>query len=81
MLNYGWTSGCLLCKYQWRIVRGMGHAGCMHACPCFLHLDDAVDSNTLFYIHLFPVGLKGYSLDGQGELSPWPQRDYGRAGC
>ena len=26
----------------------MGHVGCMHMCPCFLHLGVAVDFDTLF---------------------------------
>ena len=48
--------------------------GFMHVCPHFLHLGVTVDSDTLFYVHLLPVSLKRYSLDGQGELSPRPQR-------
>ena len=51
--------------------------GCMHACPHFLHLGVAVDSDTLFYVHLLPVGSKLYSLGAQGELSPRPQRVLG----
>ena len=32
--------------------------GCMHACPRFLHLGVAVDSDTLFYVRLLPTGSK-----------------------
>ena len=34
----------------------------MHTCPHFLHLGVAVDSDTLFYVHLLPAGLKWYLL-------------------
>ena len=54
--------------------------GCMCECPHFLHLGVAVDSDTLFYVCFLPAGSKWYLPGALGELSPWPQRDSGRAG-
>ena len=48
--------------------------------PCFLHLGVTVDSDTLFYVHLLPTGLKQCSPCVLGGPSPWPQRGSGRAG-
>ena len=52
----------------------------MHVCTCFLHLGDAVDSDTLFYVLLLPTGLKWCSPCVPGGPSPWPRRGSGRAG-
>ena len=54
--------------------------GCMHVCPCFVHLGVMVDSDTLFYVHLFPTGLKQCLPCVPGGPSPWPWRGSGRAG-
>ena len=57
-----------------------GGAGCMYACPCFVHLGDVVDSNALFYVLLLPTGLKQCSLCELAGHSRRLQRCCGRQG-
>ena len=51
----------------------------MHV-PHLVPLGVTVYSNALFYVSLFllPIDLRWYSPDEQEELSPRPQRGYGR---
>ena len=48
------------------------------ACPCFLHLGVAVDSNAPFYVLLLPTGLKQCLLCELVGLSLRLQRGWGR---
>ena len=52
----------------------------MHMCPCFVHLGVMVYSNALLYVSLFLLltDLRWYLPYKQEELSPKPQRGYGR---
>ena len=79
LINVTKHEECLPCKYQQHIVCSQGYAGCMHMCPHFSHLGVTVDYDTLFYVHLLPIGLKQYLPCVLGEPSPWPQRDSGKA--